>query len=120
MEGSRTTGDTKPVDAFIERWRNADGVERSNFQSFADELPDLLAVTRSNPTESTGSTNDYVFERAFRYELVPALATASVDQIRSRFKGARKTSVEELLATLVAIGQAAQDPETGCYFIAKG
>ena len=203
-EGAETATSSQAVDAFIDRWQKADGAERANFQSFANELADLLAVNRPNPTESTGGANEYVFERsvqfnhpdgstspgfidlykkdcfileakqsklavrgetsdgsqaqldlptqsqskpatlnlgeaatpavgkpakllpsfrdrirAIRTELFAARAPASRDQVASRFYRANRDTVEDLLETLVEVGQAHRY-DGGRYFIPKG
>ncbi|MEH6727094.1 MAG: DNA methyltransferase, partial [Hyphomicrobiales bacterium] len=51
------------VDAFIDRWKPSSGSEMANFQTFANELTDLLAVERPKPATSDGGNNDYRFER---------------------------------------------------------
>lgn len=51
------------VEAFITRWRPSSGSEMANFQSFANELTDLLGVDRPKPATSDGENNDYRFER---------------------------------------------------------
>lgn len=51
------------VDAFIDRWKPSSGSEMANFQTFANELTDLLAVERPKPATSDGENNDYRFER---------------------------------------------------------
>ena len=52
-----------PVEAFIARWQSSSGSEMANFQSFANELTDLLGVDRPKPATSDGENNDYRFER---------------------------------------------------------
>ncbi|AKI02642.1 Methyltransferase domain [Hoeflea sp. IMCC20628] len=51
------------VEAFITRWKPSSGSEMANFQSFANELTDLLGVDRPKPATSDGENNDYRFER---------------------------------------------------------
>ncbi len=51
------------VEAFITRWKPSSGSEMANFQSFANELTDLLGVDRPKPATSEGENNDYRFER---------------------------------------------------------
>lgn len=50
------------VEAFITRWRQSGGSERANFQSFANELADLLGVSRPAPATGQGA-DGYCFER---------------------------------------------------------
>ena len=51
------------VDAFIDRWHQSGGAELANFQTFANELCDLLGVPRPDPAQEQVERNDYVFER---------------------------------------------------------
>nr|WP_320144510.1 DNA methyltransferase [uncultured Cohaesibacter sp.] len=51
------------VDAFITRWKESGGSEMANFQSFANELTELLGVERPKPAKEDGQNNDYRFER---------------------------------------------------------
>ncbi|MGY1458183.1 DNA methyltransferase [Luteimonas sp. A534] len=55
--------DPSAVDAFIARWANADGTERANYQLFALDLCELLAVAKPNPASTADGGNAYVFER---------------------------------------------------------
>lgn len=50
-----------PIDAFIARWTEASGAERSNSQTFLAELCDVLGVARPAPVTDRGG--DYRFER---------------------------------------------------------
>ncbi|MCY0148672.1 class I SAM-dependent DNA methyltransferase [Hoeflea sp. G2-23] len=54
---------SESVEAFITRWKPSSGSEMANFQSFANELTDLLGVDRPKPATSDGENNDYRFER---------------------------------------------------------
>ncbi len=47
----------------MERWKLSGGSEMANFQSFVNELTDLLAVERPYPATSGGENNDYRFKR---------------------------------------------------------
>ncbi|MBI1291218.1 class I SAM-dependent DNA methyltransferase [bacterium] len=49
---------------FAARWRRAGGAERANYQIFINELCDLLALPKPNPTLADNTQNDYVFERS--------------------------------------------------------
>ena len=51
------------VDAFVRRWHQSGGAELANFQTFANELCDLLGVPRPDPAQEQVERNDYVFER---------------------------------------------------------
>ncbi|MEJ8476517.1 DNA methyltransferase [Roseibium algae] len=52
-----------PIDAFMDRWKPSSRSEMANFQTFANELTDLLGVDRPKPATSDGENNDYRFER---------------------------------------------------------
>ncbi|MDP3455691.1 MAG: hypothetical protein Q8R75_05915 [Methyloversatilis sp.] len=51
------------VDAFIARWRDADGTELANAQTFTRELCELLALPLPEPSRADTLDNAYVFER---------------------------------------------------------
>lgn len=51
------------ADAFIHRWRDRDGTEKSNFQLFLGELCELLGVGKPDPAHADHELNGYVFER---------------------------------------------------------
>ena len=55
--------DHAAIDAFIGRWHQSGGAELANFQTFANELCDLLGVSRPDPAQEQVERNDYVFER---------------------------------------------------------
>lgn len=54
---------TDPVEDFITRWKPSGGNEIANFQSFANELTQLLGLEPPKPATSDGQNNDYRFER---------------------------------------------------------
>ena len=51
------------IGAFIARWGKSGGSESANFQTFANELCDLLDLPRPDPSQERNELNDYVFER---------------------------------------------------------
>ena len=58
--------DTLPADqtdAFIARWVDARGSERSNYQLFLTELCTLLGLPQPDPAGEDTAANSYVFER---------------------------------------------------------
>lgn len=55
--------DPHAIEAFIARWEKSGGSEMANFQTFANELCDLLGVKRPEPSQAENELNDYVFER---------------------------------------------------------
>ena len=56
------------VDDFIGRWGKSGGAESANFQTFANELCDLLGVPKPDPAQERVESNDYVFERRVDYK----------------------------------------------------
>jgi hypothetical protein len=54
---------TNLADAFINRWKGADGSELANAQSFTRELCELLGVGVPEPARADTRDNAYVFER---------------------------------------------------------
>ena len=51
------------IGAFIARWEKSGGAELANFQTFANELCDLLDLPRPDPSQERNELNDHVFER---------------------------------------------------------
>lgn len=51
------------IQAFIDCWLPSGGAERANYQSFLNELCDVIAVQRPEPTVADDAHNAYVFER---------------------------------------------------------
>jgi len=50
------------IEEFITRWKASGGSERANFQTFANELTDILGVTRPAPATEAMRYNSYCFE----------------------------------------------------------
>jgi hypothetical protein len=51
------------IEAFIQRWRQAGGSERANYQLFVTGLCDLLGLPHPEPAREDTRDNAYVFER---------------------------------------------------------
>ena len=51
------------IDDFITRWKASGGSERANFQQFAIELTQVLAVDAPKPATADAQSDDYRFER---------------------------------------------------------
>ncbi|MDE0203716.1 MAG: class I SAM-dependent DNA methyltransferase [Rhodospirillaceae bacterium] len=62
------SADHAAIEAFIGRWKQSGGAEMANFQTFANELCDLLGVPRPDPAQEEVERNDYVFERRVDYK----------------------------------------------------
>ncbi len=62
--------DPRVIEAFIDRWAKSGGSELANFQTFANELCDLLGLPSPEPSQPDNQSNDYVFERRvdFKFE----------------------------------------------------
>jgi len=60
--------DRAAIDAFIDRWQQSGGAESANFQTFANELCDLLRVPMPDPAQEQVERNDYVFERRVHFK----------------------------------------------------
>ncbi|MDX5391134.1 MAG: class I SAM-dependent DNA methyltransferase, partial [Rhodobacterales bacterium] len=50
------------VDDFIERWSRSGGSERANFQTFANELCEVLDLPKPDPAKAATRDNSYCFE----------------------------------------------------------
>ena len=48
---------------FIQRWQQATGNERANYQLFLSELCEVLNLPRPDPSSEDTRDNAYVFER---------------------------------------------------------
>lgn len=67
MEDAAASTGAQQLEDFIEKWSQSSGAERANFQSFANELCDLLNVSR--PDAAKRDANDsYVFEYGVKFK----------------------------------------------------
>ncbi|PJF08401.1 DNA methyltransferase [Pseudorhodobacter sp. MZDSW-24AT] len=55
------------IEDFISRWKSSGGSERANFQTFANELTDLLGVPKPAPATETTRKNSYCFEHSVTF-----------------------------------------------------
>ncbi|HEY9135680.1 MAG TPA: type IIL restriction-modification enzyme MmeI, partial [Pseudomonadales bacterium] len=55
--------DEDQAQQFIQRWQNANGSERANYQLFLTELCALVGLDRPDPASEDTEENAYVFER---------------------------------------------------------
>lgn len=51
------------IEQFIASWKQSGGSERVNFQTFANELTEVLGVPKLERATETGQTDSYRFER---------------------------------------------------------
>lgn len=58
------------LEAFIDRWQDAGGTERANYQLFLNELCEVLGLTKPEPARDDQRDNAYVFERRVTEEFV--------------------------------------------------
>lgn len=79
---------TDQVSAFIARWKSSAAAEQANYQLFLSELCDLLGVLRP------------------RHALAAQPGVITAEQLARKFMRACVERVEELLQTLVPLGQA--------------
>ena len=56
------------VDAFIDRWKSADGTEKANYVLFVRDLCQLLGVPEPDPSREDTRDNAYVFERRVTFQ----------------------------------------------------
>ena len=55
------------IEKFITRWKGSGGNEMANFQSFANELVNVLGVETIKVADAEGQNNDYRFERPVKF-----------------------------------------------------
>jgi hypothetical protein len=68
---------------FISRWKRSGGSERANFQTFANELADLLGVARPAPATETTQANSYCFEHPVTFVHTGTQSRGFIDLYRS-------------------------------------
>ena len=54
---------------FIERWEPSGGAERGNYQSFLNELCDILGVPRPDPATPNEDENAYVYDKSITFHI---------------------------------------------------
>lgn len=77
------SGDVLQVSDFIERWALSGGSERANFQSFANELCDVLGVPRPAPAMQSETADAYHFEYPVTYIHTVSQTRGFVDLYRA-------------------------------------
>ena len=92
--------DAAAIDAFIARWEKSGGSESANFQMFANELCNLLNLTRPDPSQELNEFNDYVFERRVDFKHEDGTATPGRIDLyrRGRFVMEAKQSAKRVRA----------------------
>ena len=100
-------GQVTPED-FINRWKDSGGAELANSQSFLKELCTLLDVPHPDPIETDESHNTYVFEKAVALNNGDGTTSAGPADLyrQGSFILESKQGLEEVLDTLVTVGQA--------------
>ena len=71
------------VDLFISRWRDSGGSERANFQTFANELTDLLGVPKPQPATANSQNDSYRFERPVTFIHTGSQSRGFIDLYRA-------------------------------------
>ena len=59
----------RTIQQFIERWKPSGGAERGNYQSFLNELCDILEVPRPDPATPNEDDNAYVYDKAITFHI---------------------------------------------------
>ena len=57
------------IQQFIERWEPSGGAERGNYQSFLNELCDILEVPRPDPATPNEDENAYVYDKLITFHI---------------------------------------------------
>ena len=71
------------IEEFITRWKASGGSERANFQTFANELTDLLGVTRPAPATEAMRKNSYCFEHPVTFIHTTTQSRGFIDLYRA-------------------------------------
>ena len=61
--------DPSTIQQFIDRWKPSGGAERGNYQSFLNELCDILAVPRPDPATPNEDDNAYVYDKSITFHI---------------------------------------------------
>ena len=57
------------IQQFIKRWEPSGGAERGNYQSFLNELCDILEVPRPDPATPNEDENAYVYDKSITFHI---------------------------------------------------
>ena len=71
------------VEDFISRWRLSGGSERANFQTFANELTDLLGLPKPDPATANAQNDSYRFERPVTFIHTGSQSRGFIDLYRA-------------------------------------
>lgn len=71
------------IDDFITRWQQSGGSERANFQTFANELCDVLGVPRPTPASEMATASAYHFEHPVTFIHTGSQSRGFVDLYRA-------------------------------------
>jgi len=71
------------VEDFINRWKQSGGSERANFQSFANDLTELLGVPRPDPATAQAQRDSYRFERPVTFIHTGSQSRGFIDLYRA-------------------------------------
>lgn len=100
------------IEAFIARWGNSGGSERSNYALFLTELCDMLGVPHPDPATDANHESAYVFERVVIFQDAHGTQTANYIDLYKRGcfiletkQGVNKKEAAEALAAATATQQ---------------
>ncbi|SOC04757.1 class I SAM-dependent DNA methyltransferase [Rhodobacter maris] len=71
------------IEDFIERWKHSGGSERANFQTFANELCEVLGLPRPAPATEATQANSYCFEHPVTFIHTGAQSRGFIDLYRA-------------------------------------
>ncbi|KNX40175.1 hypothetical protein ROTO_32990 [Roseovarius tolerans] len=71
------------IEEFITRWKASGGSERANFQTFANELTDILGVARPAPATEAMRDNTYCFEHPVTFIHTTTQSRGFIDLYRA-------------------------------------
>ena len=71
------------LDEFINRWKRSGGSERANFQTFANELCEVLGLPKPAPASEATRANSYCFEHPVTFIHTGAQSRGFIDLYRA-------------------------------------
>ncbi|MCZ8335753.1 MAG: class I SAM-dependent DNA methyltransferase [Rhodobacteraceae bacterium] len=79
----RCCGFELQVDDFISRWKASGGSERANFQTFANELCEVLGLPKPDPAKQAKRANSYCFEHSVTFIHTGTQSHGAIDLYRA-------------------------------------
>ncbi len=71
------------IDIFIDRWAASGGSERANFQTFANELCQVLGLPIPDPATKATTANSYCFEHPVTFIHTGSQSSGYIDLYRA-------------------------------------